>query len=574
MKYQKAIKAAVAVIVLFLLISIIYTAITMAEHVILTPESIITLNDNWTISCKGQVYECDDISNANVGIVNDQEVISISRILDDYGFDNPCLSLFSIHAIVNVYLDDNLIYSFGQNYYDSQNIVPKAGHYVNLGSSYAGKLLRIELIGCGDNSFSGLSNIFVGQRKDILVQDFHIAAVAIIVGIFLMTLGIILLILSPYLFFYHNRDLRILFSGMISLILGIYIMAFYRVFELLIHKPLLNTTLEYISLYTIPTSIIGYLTCIYSGKIRRIFASLFTLDIGLFIAAVIAHFTHIAKFNDFTAILHIVSGVEFLLIMPIIVKDFLDRKKTKSRKPFTSDNIFVLGLILFMGFSIIDVVRYNMYKYGSASGETDASLVGFTLGALLFVVCLLISYLYYNIFSTNIASKQSKILDLAYTDPLTGLSNRARCEQMMQMISEEHGQYAIISLDLNKLKYINDTLGHHEGDRLLTGFATILSDCFWDANLVGRMGGDEFIVIMLEDRTLNVTKRIHELYAMINDWNHKEQVFKYSASYGYAYSYEVPNGLASEVYMLADNRMYEMKREHHEHPDQEVISNA
>ena len=63
------------------------------------------------------------------------------------------------------------------------------------------------------------------------------------------------------------------------------------------------------------------------------------------------------------------------------------------------------------------------------------------------------------------------------------------------------------------------------------------------------------------------------LYPLRYDWNHKEQVFKYSASYGYAYSYEVPNGSANEVYMLADSRMYEMKREHHE-SGQEVINHA
>jgi GGDEF domain-containing protein len=61
---------------------------------------------------------------------------------------------------------------------------------------------------------------------------------------------------------------------------------------------------------------------------------------------------------------------------------------------------------------------------------------------------------------------------------------------------------------------------------------------------------------------------------MINDWNHKEQVFQYSASYGYAYSYEVPSGSAQEVYMLADSRMYEMKREHQMDKRKEVIKNA
>ena len=117
---------------------------------------------------------------------------------------------------------------------------------------------------------------------------------------------------------------------------------------------------------------------------------------------------------------------------------------------------------------------------------------------------------------------------------------------------------------------VNDTYGHHEGDRLLTGFATILTDCFWDANLIGRMGGDEFVVIMLGEHASSCTKRIHEFHALMSDWNRKEQIFQYSASYGYAYSYEVPNGSSNEVYMLADSRMYEMKKEHHGRKEMEM----
>ena len=60
----------------------------------------------------------------------------------------------------------------------------------------------------------------------------------------------------------------------------------------------------------------------------------------------------------------------------------------------------------------------------------------------------------------------------------------------------------------------------------------------------------------------------------MNDWNHKEQMFQYSASYGYAYSYEVPSGSAQEVYMLADTRMYEMKKEHQNDNSKEVILRA
>jgi diguanylate cyclase (GGDEF)-like protein len=573
MKYQKRIRASIFAVVLLILSIVLVIAVKKGNQIVLSRDSVTEINDNWTIISKGQAIYSDDVSLADIGVINELESVSISRIIEDVGFDNPCLSFFSIHAIVHVYLDDELVYSYGQKYYDAQNIVPKSSHYIPLGNSYAGKILKVEFIGSRDSSFSGIPEIYIGKRTDILNLDLYNGTIALLVGGFLFVLGLLLITLSPYLFFYHNKDLRIFFSGLISLFLGIYIMAYYRIFDLLINNSLLNTILEYTALYNIPTVIVGYLMCVYSKNVRKLFTALFIIDVCLFMASIGLHMSHFARFSDFTAILHVVAGIEFVISVVLIAKDIHANAKTNIRNIYSTDNIFVLGILAFMTLSIVDVARYNFYKYGRSSGETNATLIGFTIGALIFVTCLLISYLYYNIFSSNIASMQSKIVDLAYTDALTGLSNRARCEQMMQMISEEHGVYAIISLDLNKLKYVNDNLGHHEGDRLLTGFATILSDCFWDANLIGRMGGDEFIVILLEDRTFNLTKRIHEMYSIINDWNHKEQVFKYSASYGYAYSYEVPNGSANEVYMLADSRMYEMKREHHE-SGQEVINHA
>lgn len=574
MKYQKAIKILLLSFAVIILILIAIFSVKMMDLIVTAPDSVISLDDDWTIGCKGQLFHCDDISEADIGVINEFEKVIISRTLDNVGFDNPCLSFYSIHALVYVYLDEKLIYDFGMDYYLDRNTVPKKTHYISLGNDYAGKTLTIQLIGGRNASFSGLSKIYLGERDDILTLDFHKSSIPIAVGAFLFTLGIILIILSPYLFIYHSNDLRILFSGLISIMLGIYVMSYYRVFDLLLDNSLNNTVFEYASLYNIPTVIVGYLMSVYNGKTKKIFAGLFVLDIGFFLSSIAVHLSHAARFSDFTHILHVVSGIEFVISVVLIFRDYIAHRNDNVKNVFAADNIFVFGLVAFMLFSVIDIVRYNILKYGHRGGETNASLTGFTLGALIFVVCLMISYLYYSLFSSNIASMQSKIADLAYTDALTGLSNRARCEQVMQMLSSQHSTYAIISLDLNRLKQVNDTLGHHEGDRLLTGFATILSDCFWDANLVGRMGGDEFIVILMEDRTLNLTKRIHELYSIISDWNHKEQAFQYSVSYGYSYSFEVPNSSANEVYMLADNRMYEMKREHHGKEDQEVTANV
>ena len=265
---------------------------------------------------------------------------------------------------------------------------------------------------------------------------------------------------------------------------------------------------------------------------------------------------------------------EGLLSIGVIIFDYVRKWRASTKHTINSDFVFLLGVIIFMTLSIIDIFKYNYEKYVGLRGEGYATITGFTIGSLILVGSLLISYLLYIIYNANMDTMQSRITSLAFTDPLTGLANRARCEQVLDMLTENHTSYTIISLDLNKLKVVNDTLGHHEGDRLIAGFATILSDCFWDANLVGRMGGDEFLVVLTDDRALNCTRRIHELYSMINDWNRKETHFQYSSSYGYAYSYEVPSGSAHEVYMLADSRMYEMKREHQAREAKGVAENA
>lgn len=536
-----------------------------------TPD-FLQLTEGFSITKKDHSVITAPLTSSGIGIIDEGETVSFSRTLEQFGFEHPCISYYSIRAIVNIYLDDELIYTFGQNYYDSKTTVPNKINVAPLGDDYVGKELRIELTGTMRGSFSGLSPLLIGTRADLMTQrSLHFRA-SFFTGIFLFTLGIILLILSPYLFIYHNHDIRLLFSGLISLTLGTYMLSYYLIIDGLVSSPVLNTILEYGSLYNIPTAFMGYLMSVYTGKAKKIFAGLFITDVCLFLFSVALHLLHIRRFTSYTVFLHSISIFEGILVVVLIIYFYITSRQETEQKNMSSDNIFLVGIILFALCAVYDIGNYNYLIFFSPRGEAYAELNGITIGSLILVSCLLVSYLFFNVFSTNYDSLQSRIANLAYTDPLTGLANRARCEQMMSMLTEEKGGFAIISLDLNKLKHINDTLGHHEGDRLLTGFATILSDCFWDANLIGRMGGDEFIVVMIEDRALNVTKRIHELYSLISEWNRKETKFSYSASYGYAYSYEVNHGSAQEVYMLADNRMYEMKREHQ--GETEVTVNA
>ena len=88
----------------------------------------------------------------------------------------------------------------------------------------------------------------------------------------------------------------------------------------------------------------------------------------------------------------------------------------------------------------------------------------------------------------------------AATDPLTGIANRrgfyAVANHMLALCQRTGVPAELAFFDLDGLKQVNDTLGHHAGDALLRHFADLLQVCFRSADVVGRLGGDEFVVLM------------------------------------------------------------------------------
>ncbi|MCU1336981.1 MAG: diguanylate cyclase [Bryobacterales bacterium] len=99
----------------------------------------------------------------------------------------------------------------------------------------------------------------------------------------------------------------------------------------------------------------------------------------------------------------------------------------------------------------------------------------------------------------QIATYESKLEEMEHLvshDPLTGLSNRRKVERQIETRIRSEQVFCVISLDLNKFKMLNDTHGHPAGDDLLKQFATELRTVFRSHDIVGRVGGDEFIVLV------------------------------------------------------------------------------
>ncbi len=101
---------------------------------------------------------------------------------------------------------------------------------------------------------------------------------------------------------------------------------------------------------------------------------------------------------------------------------------------------------------------------------------------------------------SSLKHAQARLDYQAHHDPLTGLPNRTLFESRLQAsLSREHddsGQGAVLFLDLDRFKHINDSLGHPVGDLLLKGIAVRLKEQVRDIDTVARLGGDEFIILL------------------------------------------------------------------------------
>jgi diguanylate cyclase (GGDEF)-like protein len=155
---------------------------------------------------------------------------------------------------------------------------------------------------------------------------------------------------------------------------------------------------------------------------------------------------------------------------------------------------------------------------------------------------------------------------LAYHDGLTGLPNRSLFSKLLsQSIHQAHRhdrQLAVLFLDLDHFKHINDTLGHDAGDQLLQEVANRLKTCLRDSDTVARLGGDEFVVLLpeLEEEKYVSTVAQKILSAVARAFALMGEEFRVTASIGI--STYPQDGLDEQTLTKnADIAMYQAKEE-------------
>ena len=163
---------------------------------------------------------------------------------------------------------------------------------------------------------------------------------------------------------------------------------------------------------------------------------------------------------------------------------------------------------------------------------------------------------------TERAAREEMMRRLAFHDPLTGLPNRRLLQQRLKerLQQEPDRPLALIFIDLDHFKPINDTFGHETGDRLLKLVAERMGHCVREDDLVVRLGGDEFVVLLPDtgDGALAVADKLHQ--SLHHAFQIEQQALRISSSIGVALYPE--HGADPKTLMHhADQAMYQAKNQ-------------
>ncbi|MGI5946606.1 MAG: GGDEF domain-containing protein [Lachnospiraceae bacterium] len=173
---------------------------------------------------------------------------------------------------------------------------------------------------------------------------------------------------------------------------------------------------------------------------------------------------------------------------------------------------------------------------------------------------------FYHIQTSIDITDQLQLSMEATIDELTGVYNRNSGKRHLNDLlnqMEESDQFTVVLYDMNGLKWVNDTYGHLEGDRLLRFVAQTIQDLLEKPDFLFRLSGDEFIIVFMNQDLEQAEERMQMIISGLDEKKQGQFEYDVSFSYGLAGIRGGENLTVSDVLSIADAQMYIKKRNYH-----------
>lgn len=550
----------------------VFMSMTSAKRV---DSDEIELDDGWSITINGKEYDNVTLSKFRFKMCNRGDVLTLRHIMPRY--DNislPTLEVYTIHSAIKVYLDDEVIYTYGQRLYDENKLLGYGNHFVNMPYGANSKWLTVEMTVSEKNALDGVKAMRLLDGNSAMVKDLSGKRVNLSIAMFLIVFGVIIMVLSMLMLRRAVNFVQTFCIALFSFLIGCWTLCNNELIEYFTTDLLMKSYLEYYSLYISPLPLTYY----FRDKIdvrsnpkwlKVYFWGIIAAEIVYIASAVILQEANLVHLPQILVGSHILMILTIVLILMISVIDI----KVRKQRP----TVVMIGFLIAIAIVIVELIRFNIEKY--ITGFTKNAYSSDTCFAvLIIVISLLLDYGNKTSKSLYENAHRAVLEQMAYMDELTGLGNRRMCEKKITELEEKgmssDSVYAIVSLDLNFLKRTNDTYGHKKGDELIKSFSDVLSNVFSLYGTVTRTGGDEFVVILDDITEEKVKSLLAQMLEQMEEKNKYASDVILSTAYGYAMKGEIPSKQEKTeeiklkvvdigpraVYRIADDRMYENKR--------------
>lgn len=534
-------------------ISIVLTA--LLSNVSYTNADCFDLSNGWRVEVNDTVYENIALDGYRFPMLGKGDTLKMSLNLSDAKkIETPALLVYTIHSDIEVRYNNQTIYTYGQSLLEENKLLGYGYHLINLPAEYNDADLELIMHISEDDAFS---SIRVPQiyNSTTFFRDFTIKnLIPLAVNMFLIVFGILVVFVSLIFCFYNKRFFKLVCVGIFSFGIGCWSLCSYDLIILFTYDPRIKAILEFAALYISPLFVLLYFwkdKFVTRNKFSEtVYKILLTAQICF---AIIAFSMQLTNLLHFPAVLKYQHLILLFICISVIAQTIYDIIKNQLQ-----NKSLILGITAMLIIGLSDIIRFFISKYLGPSGDANFTS-HLCVGALLFVLSELADFCL-EIMDILVKGAQTQVLEqMAYIDDMTGVANRRRCEELWDNLDKHPGNYGIFSFDLNNLKKANDTRGHAFGDLLIQTFAHTLSKVFDKVGVVGRLGGDEFLVVIPDMGDINLSMLTRQLEKEIAQANNKNPELNLSTAYGFCSHEEHPDYDARKIYRQADANMYEHK---------------
>lgn len=517
----------------------------------------ISLDDGWDIMINDSDYTDVSLNDFSFEALSKGDTITMEKKLPgDWDIVEAALRLHIRQSAVKLYIDDSLVYEYGYDRVLNNKTVGSGYQFINFPDEYKGKTIKIELYISEEQVFSKFDSIRIYSWENAYRALITENRMAMFLGSFLTIFGLSTLIITMFAMVFSQKYVRLFCISAFSVCMGLWTLCYYNV-VLVYSIPLYSVSLmEYMALYLAPTPLMIYMyenvKNLKNKVLKVLYWILLAVQVSFTIVTLALHTMDIVHCAATLKYMHIIIIFHLIYFTVVLIKNLKISQLT--------NRLYLIGMLIVVGCIGYDLVNYYYSRY---LGHTFLTLKAVSsIGVMIFIFILIIA------FYINLTQKMMKeternfLIKSAYTDEMTQLHNRRYCSEYMdKMGSDKNAEYAVVCFDLNNLKVVNDTYGHSKGDILIKSAADVILKTFQKHGIVGRMGGDEFIAVLETSRKEEIEKLMVKFHDNVLRKNREMKDLNISIACGYALSYETEENNIEKVYQMADDRMYENKKQ-------------